>query len=119
MVRKLAPFESYRQLMELLDKESKFEAMSLKCQENSRKITEIEIVIASLESERNEILEGLGGGSKGKATDRVTERSQQMGEIASEKEQLQREIGVLRGKINDLKESSKVVSEYELLRKNS
>lgn len=40
----------------MMEKENKFEAMSLKCQENSRKITEIEIVMASLESERNEVV---------------------------------------------------------------
>lgn len=50
MVRKLSPFESYKQLMELLEKESKFEAMSFKCQENSRKVNEIEIVVGSLEN---------------------------------------------------------------------
>jgi len=44
--------------------------MSLKCQENSRKITEIEIVITSLGAERNEILENIGRGKNEAKTDR-------------------------------------------------
>jgi hypothetical protein len=70
MVRKVVPFDSFRQLMELLEKESKYESMSMKCLENSRKITEIEIVITSLEAERNEILENISRGRTEQKTDR-------------------------------------------------
>jgi hypothetical protein len=41
MLRKLMPFEGFKQVMELLEKENKFEIMSIKCQENSKKTTEI------------------------------------------------------------------------------
>lgn len=53
----------------MIEKENKFEAMAVKCQEN-RKIAEIEIVVTSLAAERNEILEGLAKG-KGEKTDRA------------------------------------------------
>ena len=40
-------------------------------------------------------------------------------EIQGEKEQLQKEIGVLKSKIVELKESSKLIAEYEVLRRNN
>ena len=32
MVRKLTPFDSYRTIMEILEKENKFDGMAIKCQ---------------------------------------------------------------------------------------
>ena len=88
--------------------------MYLKCQESSKKIAEIEVVINSLENERGSIIEGFT-----KRGDQKSERTYRFNQIQGEKEQLQKEIGVLKNKITELKESSMVIAEFQLLKKNS
>lgn len=73
--------------------------MELKCQESSKKVAEIEIVIASLENERNTIIDNV---NKSRA-DPKTERTVKINEIQGEKEQLQKEINALKTRVNEMK----------------
>lgn len=51
--------------------------------------------------------------------DAKTDRTYKIIEIQGEKEQLQKEMEVLKSKINELKESSKIIAEHQQLKKNS
>lgn len=80
--------------------------MTAKSQENSKKTTEIEIVLSSLENQRSLIVDNLAKLREASKTD----RSGRLTQIQGEKEQLQKEVGMMKSKLADMMEANKALA---------
>lgn len=80
--------------------------MAAKSQENSKKTTEIEIVLSSLENQRSLIVDNLAKLREASKTD----RSGRLTQIQGEKEQLQKEVGMMKSKLADMMEANKALA---------